>query len=143
MDALHCTGITTKFSMDGYWGSWKPLYNWAYYGTPDDFIVYAKHNHPSNYCFHIRIKNFNPQWVQNNEYQSYAGTIAYTTSLNAYDIAQNSKWFVDVELGLLSHGEYSRTRSANIRIQKTGKLFYYNIFFDDVGFGITIPWKKY
>lgn len=129
----------------GYWGQWKTFYSWGFQGRPNSFVVYrGRDTHPSNYCFKITVNNFTSNYIPKGEEKSFSGTIEYTTNVNdnnpsRYDY--HSQWFVETDLPSLSYGYFKTTRPARIVIEKKRNLYFYNIFFDNVGFAITIPWK--
>ena len=127
-----------------YWGQWKTFDDWAFQGRPNSFVVYSRDSHPSNYCFKLTINNFFTNYLSKGEERRFSGTIEYTSGVNDNDasrVGYFSRWFVENDLPYLSHHYYTKTRPANFIVERKGNLYYYNVFFDDVGFAITIPWK--
>lgn len=131
--------------LGGYWGQWKTFTEWGFLGQPNSFVVYrGRDQHPSDFCFRITVNNFASNYLPKGEKRSYSGSIEYSLNNNDSNATRNghySRWFVENDLPYLSHHYYTKTRPASIVIEKKGKLYYYNVFFDDVGFAITIPWK--
>lgn len=125
----------------GYWGRWHTLPDWEFYGTPDNFVVFRHGRHPSEFTFRLKVNQLNPHLVNKDNWQDFTGSVEFTTEMPT-SYTDGSKWFIDNELPYLFHGRYSRTRPARIRIIKQGRLFCYNVYIDDVGFAITIPWKE-
>lgn len=139
--------ISTNQYIEGYWGRWQTPSYWGYHGSPGSFIVYnpgyLRDNHPSNFCFRITINNFNKDSLPKEEWRNYYGTIEYHTVSRPTDYKYASKVFVQTDLDNLSKvGNYLVKRSAQIKVfKKKNGSYTYNILFDDVGFGVSIPWQ--
>lgn len=163
------------FNYDGYWGDWKPCYQWyKVYGSYDGFLLYKNGEHPSEYFFSFKINHRTPptkkEVKEHNKYNTwweYSGNVEYyvcdvyptikdcfkqfgrplfksdleTTEYNeklsvlrATRIRQQGSFVVK--------GLTKRTADATIKIapysHKTLKPRVYNIWFDNVGFGIDL-----
>lgn len=145
LSLISSCGITTSnmaFSTykNGYWGSW---YNyrekWAFYGTPDSFIVYNSYYHPSQFTYRVTINNYNSYRVSSGKFEEFSGTLEYFDELRSLSADE----FVTYTIDHLSPG-YGNLHShkAKILVKKEKYRYIYNIFFDNVGFGVTIPWHK-
>ena len=79
--------------------------------------------------------------VSKGEWKEYRGYVEYHSS-NPYYSSGDSDYFVKNKLPYLSSsGEYIIKRFATIKVQRGSPSYTYNVFFDNVGFGVTIPWK--
>lgn len=137
--------------LGGYWGQWKNYYNysdgwgygtkWAYWGEKDNFVVYEQGNHPSDFSYRITILSFDDKKLSKGEWKEYHGYVEYHSSKPYYS-SGDSDYFVKNKLpNLSSYGEYIIKRFATIKVQRGSPSYTYNVFFDNVGFGVTIPWK--
>ena len=131
----HCAYI------GGYWGDWERYYTYKFQGTPGNFVVYYEYDHPSDYGYRVMISNYNDYRVTKNDWAEFQGSIEYKVS--EYSLQNNtykelSKEFVSrsrpTSIGV------NIKRPATISIKKYGSAYLYNIYFDDVGLGVQIPW---
>lgn len=125
----------------GYWGQWKTLSNWAFWGAPNEFVVYKQNKHPSDFCFRLTVNGFSYNYLNNGEQIERSGIIEYSTGMPSVNDKTTSKWFVEDDLPYLSSYSDRKTRPARVIVEKKGGRYYYHVSFDDVGFVITIPWK--
>ena len=136
--------MTTNRYLDGYWGpQWKELNGSGYYGNPGRFVVYnhAYYGHPSEFSYRITINNYDDSSLSNGKWYVFSGAIEYHTVSAPSSYKEASRNFVKYNVETLSKGgNYSVTRSAQIKVHKDKNGYTYNVFFDDVGFGVTIPW---
>lgn len=129
--------------IDGYWGKWEKFYSETYQGSPRQFIVYNKYGHPSNFCFRVTITDTFNEYTVPDDFVSFNGYIECRGTQwhdrKPFTLQEQSRFFV--RLPTKSSGNIIK-RPATIRIMRIPKRGYvYNIFFDDVGLGLTIPWK--
>ena len=138
--------------IDGSWGEWDVESHPGYvaYGTPDDFVYYHSWTHPSQYVFKVKIYNFSTEKLKQGKGEGvdFFGTITYRRrthwgayTIGMYDYKKQSRYFVDSPIDADTN-EFI-TRNAKIKaFYHRGGAITYNVFFDDVGFGLTVPWKK-
>lgn len=137
--------------MNGYWGNWENYYEhsmygghgirWGYRGHKDDFVVYRAEKHPGDFSFRITMISFNDSYLTKGEWREYKGYIEYR-SPHAYYKTGDSEYFVRYSLPAISSaGDYTIKRPATIKINKGNTGYTYNVFFDSVGFGLTVPWQ--
>lgn len=125
----------------GYWGQWysyPDFVRWAFKGNPDNFVVYLYRHHPSDFVYHIQINNYNSYRVSSGNFEQFVGTIEYRKPYNNYSSAD----FIHRSLPELSSYGDIVSRPAKISVKKESRHYVYNVFFDDVGFAVTIPWQK-
>ena len=131
---------------DGYWGSWYNTSNYNIWGNYGGFIVYNSYEHPSNYRFKFQINSYTQpskdeikaHW-RNKQPFVYYGTAEYYVSDIDTTIKQILKNYGMPVLTSSSSNAVKRTVSAEIRILPYKKHpVCYNIFFDDVGFAISL-----
>lgn len=135
--------------INGYWGEWNHLDNglWTYKGNPDDFVIYHPWLHPSTYYFRVKIFGYSDNELKKNKEMKYAGTIEYqsreTKTIGKYDYKQQSLKFVnnpiEAPTDVISSG-YTKRVATIYAYYKKGGAIVYNVWFDDVGLGLTIPW---
>lgn len=135
----------------GYWGRWKNYYEydtyggygtrWAYWGEKDNFVVYRQGDHPSDFSYRITILSFDENKLPKDEWKEYRGYVEYHSYDPSYS-SGNSEYFVRHQLPeLSSSGNYVIKRWATIKVKRGSPSYTYNVLFDNVGFGVTIPWK--
>lgn len=135
----------------GRWEEWMPFdldeiafgNSLTFKGIPDNFVVYKKKGGaPNDFNFRITVNAFNEKKIKK-DFTSFQGYVEYRCPPFATNGSFNekAKGFL---LGLSipsTIGDLIK-RPATIRILRQGKSGYvYNIFFDDVGFALTIPWS--
>lgn len=121
----------------GYWGNWhyySERTKWAFQGNPGNFIVYNAYFHPGDFCYRITINNYNDYRVSSSGFTEFSGTI------ECYD---PSMYFIRYELPSLNPVVKPVKHNARIKVKKEKKYYLYNVFFDDVGFAVTIPWQRF
>lgn len=133
---------------DGYWGDWKNSSNYKIWGNYAGFIIYYSYEHPSNYFFSFQINSYaqpskeeiKAHW-KNNQPFVYYGTAEYYVS-DSYPTAKDVlKAYGQpyIRPTATSSPIVKRTASAEIRIMPYKKHPQcYNIFFDNVGFAISL-----
>lgn len=131
----------------GYWGNWElfyELYRPSFYGTAGNFIVYSGTGHKSDYSLkivanncHLSNKDNSKQWYE------YTGSITYRTIEHHNDGKQSSETFInELDEDYIAYGRrHEVTRPATIKIYPQRSGYTYNIYFDGVGLGLTIPWQ--
>lgn len=130
--------------LDGYWGKWSDFYTATYQGSPQKFTVYNPYGHPSQFYFRVTITDTFNEYAIPDSFVSFKGYIEYR-EIDYHlgrtpTIKEFSRNFV-TSPSTFNSGKIIK-RSATISISRTPKRGYvYNIFFDDVGLGLTIPWK--
>ena len=134
--------------LDGYWGQWEPFFateTFEFQGEPENFVVHKAENHPSNYCFRLKVKDLDPAAVKRNAPATFTGTIEFfayqpASARKASDIfVRRSLGFLD---GKVVGSETHMTRPAKIEMQKVSDGYLYTVYIDDVGFSIVVPWKR-
>lgn len=126
--------------LDGYWGNWENFFYAAYHGSPQQFTVYNQHGHPSDFYFRVTITDTFNEYAIPDHFVSFKGYIEYRQKDGYTTIKEFSRGFVNFP-DVKNYGNIIK-RPARISISRTPKRgFVYNIFFDDVGLGLTIPWK--
>ena len=137
--------------LGGYWGSWENYYEynngwgygtkWSYQGKRDNFVVFEYGKHPSDFSYRISITSFDDKSLPKGEWKEYRGYVEYHTNHPVYS-SGDSEYFVKYTLPYLScSGEYVIRRPATIGVNRGSQRYTYNVLFDNVGFGVTIPWK--
>lgn len=126
----------------GYWGRWtnySEFTRWAFQGRPDNFIVYNSFFHPSSFCYRVIINNYNSYRVNSGRFEEFSGTIEVFSFGNNFTASD----FIHYSLQSLEPGTGKLVSyNAKISVKKENKQYVYNIFFDNVGFAVTIPWQK-
>lgn len=150
---LMLTGCGTFYKLscsqylDGYWGDWKDLSWCEVKGQPDEFIVYAKSKHPSEFGVRVMINNYDAKAVKRlkkNEALTFNGTVEYRRKdyrVSQYLYSQQSKTWVES----LPYLDYVTNevikRNATIKVYRNfDGTITYNALFDGVGVGLCIPW---
>lgn len=139
---------------DGYWGEWKPL-SIDLYGNYGGFIFYNSGDHKSNYVFKFQISNYiTPTkkairyMKKNNRWFEYEGTVEYWVHEDYPTIKDVFKKF-GCPMRFRFESQYSDNKKPTVKRVAKAKIqiapnFYknhprvYNIWFDDVGFGIDL-----
>lgn len=129
---------------DGYWGDWHNTSNYNIWGNYGGFIVYDSYEHPSNYGFKFQINSYTQpskdeikaHWKSQQPFV-YQGVVEYYVDQycpTAKDAIKNYPIFVSK-----SESAIKKISAAEIRILPYKKHpVCYNIFFDDVGFAISL-----
>lgn len=147
---LGYNGASGKYCqyLDGYWGQWESFFamtTGAFQGDPGNFVVYKNGSHPSDFCFRISSRGFDKSAVKKNSWEKLSGTIEFYSNHPAGGQSA-SKSFVSSTLGFLDGkaigNEVVVKRPATIDIQRVSGGYLYNVFFDNVGFAIVIPWDR-
>lgn len=134
---------------NGKWGQWfyfdvdEQLVgsSLTFQGTADNFVVYKKRGTPSDFKFRITVNDFNTKKIKDS-FISFQGYVEYRCPPFATNenFKEKGKAFLMVLSLPSTRGDLIK-RPATIRILRQGKSGYvYNIFFDEVGFALTVPW---
>ena len=120
--------------IDGYWGNWEES-SCAYQGNTGRFILYNGYSHPSNFYVRLSVYGSASFPTQNDETKSFRGTIEFR------NVEDDAKSFVShIPVSFKSYGEvYSRAAEVHVTKKKEGLL--YNVFFNNVGLALYVPWK--
>lgn len=130
---------------DGYWGDRHNAKYYKAWGNYGGFMVYDSYDHPSQYRFKFQIDSYiqpskdeiKAHW-KNKQPFVYYGTAEYYVSDRETTIKQILKYY-GMPFLTSSTGAVKRIVSAEIRILPYKKHpVCYNIFFDDVGFAISL-----
>lgn len=142
--------------IDGIWDEWQKSYLHVIKGNQDDFIIYYKNRHPSEYIMRVRIYYYSEEKKSKklrlkNGWYEYSGIVEYfTTDYNSDYQNFNFKHWPNFCLNAKGSNDGApiidekyvkvNQREAKINIQAyKGKVpRCYNIFFDNIGIGITI-----
>lgn len=146
----HC--LSYSVFVNGYWGEWKSFgYNINFYGNYGGFCLYEKNHHPSQFFFRFSIDNYqSPTKDQlkrarkSNTWFEYTGTVEYFVN-DEYPTIE--KQYLK-PCFIMPYKPYSysadgprvkRTTRAKIKIAPyKDHPVVYNIWFDNVGFGINL-----
>lgn len=144
---------------DNYWGEWNSFSsNIMFWGNYSDFIIYDARNHKSEYFFKLKINNYIipskkiiKQHIKSGQWFNYDGYVEYWVHEDYPTIKDVFKKFGGPKrhnfegTGIYNKDKkpiVKRVAQAKIQIlcRKWGKNVQrtYNIFFDDVGYGLTI-----
>ena len=141
--------IYTCSYFDGYWSDWY-LTAASIKGDYSGFIVYLSSEGPWNYRFKFTINNMafpnkkqRKKDIKNGNYYVFSGTVEYYISDDEPSVLENFRrnrgpYFVPAKL---ANGRPTKkiTSKATIKIAPFKDLpRTYNIFFDNVGFGINL-----
>ena len=136
--------MSTSQYLGGYWGQWKELSQWSFYGNPGEFVVYRRGSHPSDFCYRVTLTGFNKWSLKDGEWRNYDGWVEYhSIYTRPYRYKESSQYFVQYDVPSLGKsGDQLVKRPAKIKVQKKKSGYTYNVFFDDVGFAVTVPWQN-
>ncbi len=123
----------------GYWGKWDDGWSCCVKGTVDSFVLYDSINHPSEWGTKITVYGLNSKEDLSDEWQKYSGKIEfYSIESSAIKAAQskarNASWCY-----IRPSGSRVFSRPASISVKRERIRVVYNVFFDDVGIGISLP----
>lgn len=138
-------GMKYSCYYDGYWGAWCDcVYYYSIYGNYGGFNFYYSSSHPSDYLFRFQINSYMPpskyeikkHWKSQQPFV-YQGVVEYYVDQycpTAKDALKKYPIFVSN-----SESAIKKISAAEIRILPYKKHpVCYNIFFDDVGFAISL-----
>lgn len=155
--------ISTCCFFDSYWSKWEPEPTTKVKGDYDGFIVYDDADGPWDYYFKFTIDSFTPTSKKQRQkdakekktvWYEYQGTVEYYVPLGenlrpytAYDLFKYAKkaTFWPKERKNETDPPVKKVISkARVKIE-TYKKFptCYNIYFDNVGFAISLPNKQF
>lgn len=141
--------------INGIWGEWEKAYSYAIKGKYDDFILYDKYRHPSEYIMRVKIYYYSEEKKAKklrlkNGWYEYSGVVEYyTTDYNSQYLNFNfERWphgcltAKGTDITPIIDKKYVKVnqREAKINIQayKGKDPRCYNIYFDNIGIGIII-----
>lgn len=139
----------------GYWGEWQNSVSYSsgevLQGTYDEFIIYYKTYHPSEYILKVKINGLVIESskkekarmkaaIKANTWYQYSGTVEYFTTSNTDFKQQFALWPNGVIAPKATDTDArSNIRPATITIQPFKKNpQVYNIWFDGYGIGIQL-----
>lgn len=136
---------------DGYWSDWKQLGTAEiFHGNYDGFMLYLEKEGPWNYRFKFTVDNMTfpdkkqrKKDIKENKWYVFSGTVEYYITDNYLTIlslfrAAKGPMFAPAKL---ENGRPTKkiTSKATIKVAPFKDLpRTYNIFFDNVGVGITL-----
>lgn len=122
------------------WGPWHQTESDWINGYPDNFVVYNKSHHPSEYGVKVITNGLNLDTMEKEKWYSYSGTIEF---YSAYSNAKDASYYLvklSDPLGIGTQVKmYTHRRPARIDVMRKRKGAVFNIFFDDVGLAIQLP----
>lgn len=126
--------------IDDYWGEWKEHYD-SFKGSPGNFVVFSSFSHPSEFKYRVTVTNYNDaQLYKKDWFVKFQGYIEYRDITYRTTIKEKSRDFVQTPPSSPISKDIIK-RPAEIRILKKQNGYVYNIYFDGVGLGLTIPWQ--
>lgn len=141
--------IYTCAYFDGYWSDWE-ITAASIKGDYNGFIIYLSSEGPWNYRFKFTVDNMTfpdkkqrKKDIKNGNFYVFSGTVEYYISDDEPSVLENFRrnrgpYFVPAKL---ANGRPTKkiTSKATIKISPFKNLpRNYNIFFDNVGFGINL-----
>ncbi len=144
--------------IDAIWGEWETGSGYKLSGSYDNFVIYQSYKHPSNYIMRIKISNYSndrkakKQHRASDGWYEYSGVVEYFTTDNdarcqKFDISTWPECHLSKKGGYASGcdayvtEEYVKVNQipAIIRIAPYyGVSRCYNIYFNNIGIGISI-----
>lgn len=134
--------------LDGYWGEWKhfPLSQPSMQGSYEDFVVYREYDHPSNFVLKVKV---NGGSIQKDIDMSLASKDAANWILRdgevtffvppKYSSKEDASHWMAVNFEYLQRGTYKVTYPAQIRVTIMKHEYCYNINFNGIAIGLSIP----
>lgn len=126
--------------LGGRWGPWHQAETDWINGYPNNFVVYYRAVHPSEYGVKIITDGLNLEALEKDQWYSYSGTIEF---FSGYSDAKEASYYL-VKLsdtgGIGAQVTlYSHSRPARIDVMRKRKGAVFNVFFDDVGLAMQLP----
>ena len=138
--------------IDGLWGNWRfydsyPIMRLK--GTPSNFVIYSKENHPSDYVLRIITNSYSQG--KPDEWQKSTGTVEFATQWYAINPEVKNEYssafhyfLSDGLFGIGLPGYYRgmkrETEYVRINIMRKKGAYVYNIFKNGkLGFALQIP----
>ena len=130
--------FTRAIYKDGYWDQWYDISGSGYYGRPNDFVLY--NSHPADFFCKVTISNYNENRLNNKQFAVFNGYIEYHDTVEKdSDVGRSRRYIDHFGSSSYAYGNLIK-RPAEIRVLKRWNGYVYNVFFDGVGIGLTIPW---
>lgn len=134
--------------LKGYWGGWKDVFPTILAkGRYDNLVLYPEGKHPSDFCVHLIIDDFNNQIdkkekkrrIKANESYQYNGTVEIYLADTAPNLTDWVKGFGGLTPNPNYQGAKKRSFPVTIKIKpyKDNPNFYM-VFFENMGIAFTL-----
>lgn len=140
--------LTMSVYKGDYWGRWfePDRVSWTN-SNPSNLALFGRNDHPSDFYFRVTV-NGPVVLMESAAWQDYTGTIEYWANVEEYWAnSKKSDAFVsyvssyNTDMFLLSRGSKMTKRPATIKVKVDKRTVTYNVFFDNVGIGVCVPYK--
>ena len=137
VSSLTAMGQEYAACVNGYWTDWTSSWSINFRSTADGFILCSDSNKPWDYSFKCSYDT--RSGYKEDKWTVYSGTVEYYTSSDYPSISSSLSRspYPFVHPGVWSDAR-KHTVNAQIKIRKNllGKT--YNIYFDNVGFAVSL-----
>lgn len=147
------SGIQMSTYKGNYWGEWAKVFQGKSSGSLSSFVLYQGFVHPSDYFIRISIFHGTPSTQPKDVWCSYTGEIEFYTTppdpqfprtdrrISEDFITGLSYSFPGNSLGIIFPvtGATIVKRPATVKVLKKRNAYVYNVYFDGVGVGISLP----
>lgn len=137
VSSLTAMGQQYAACVNGYWTDWNSSWSINFRSTTDGFILCSDNNTPWDYSFKCSYDN--RSGYKDGKWTVYSGIVEYYTSSDYPTITSilSRSSYPFVHPGTWTDAR-KHTANAQVRIRKNivGKT--YNVWFDNVGFGVSL-----
>lgn len=145
--------------IDAMWGKWKTTSTYKLSGSYDNFVIYPSYEHPSKYIMRIKISNYSndrkakKQHRNSKGWYEYSGVVEYfTTDYDArcqeFDISTWPECHLTKKGNCVCYNDAVWVDEKYVKVNQKPAIIKiapyngvprcYNIYFNNIGIGISI-----